>query len=69
MTECLRCGKCCYAEDGRKCPMLLKIDGLFVCAIYDDRIGFKPSPETVCGPRMTLKRYIPGCPYETKKSL
>jgi len=50
--ECLRCGKCCVAEE---CEHLTTVDGVATCAIHDD-----PARPLCC----VLFPEVPPLPYD-----
>jgi hypothetical protein len=59
IDKCLRCGKCCITEEGKRCPRLSNTNQ---CQIYNNRLMFQIDEHNFCGLRKFQKRFIEGCP-------
>ena len=69
MTNCLRCGQCCYFQDkegptDKKCKFLIILkSGKTLCRIYKTRLGTKLGPKNQCIERKDCNYNFKGCPY------
>jgi hypothetical protein len=72
MTECKRCGACCYYEKENKlvrCKYLQNTkDGKTLCKIYlrNSRLNLQIDKGTYCIPRLAQNELIENCAYNAE---